>query len=127
MTYRTTAICLALSCAGPLHRARAEPVNVYAEQLACVFENADHYLSQSDEVLVILLGACPESDLGTMLFRSTRNSAAVVVETVPDSAERPAEVIALSHEQLSCLVAKRASLIEGAKAPVITIDPDACP
>lgn len=114
--------CLALA----VQTADAGPVHVVADQLECVLENAENYLSKPDDVLVILLGACPESDFGAMLLGSAQNNAAVVIDKRDDSPDSPAEVIALSKSELLCLMRQRDTLLAGNQSPVVQIDPSTC-
>lgn len=104
----------------------AYPVHVVADQLECVLDNAESYLAKPDDVLVILLGSCPEDDFGAMLFGSAQNNAAVVIDKRDDSPDSPAEVIALSKSELLCLKRQRDALLSGKKGTVVRIDPSTC-
>lgn len=104
----------------------ANPINVMADQLDCVLDNAETYLAKPDDTLVILLGSCPESDFGAILFGSAQNNAAVVIDKRDDSLDSPAEVIVLSKSELLCLIRQRDALLSGKMGTVVQIDPSTC-
>lgn len=67
----------------------------------CMLDNADHYRDSGQSVLMIVLSACPEADIGKALASLTQNSAVPGIGV--NSASDVDNVIVYTPEELACL------------------------
>lgn len=69
---------------------------------ACVLGNASHYLASGQDVLMIVVPACPEPDPQKALSAVSKNTAVPKVESSPDD-DGVDDIIVLSRRGLECL------------------------
>ena len=69
----------------------------------CLFEHLEVYSSSAQNVLMIVLSACPETDTSKALASLTQNSAVPGIALAAADGTGVDDVIVYTHEELTCL------------------------
>ncbi|MGH1575705.1 hypothetical protein [Planktotalea sp.] len=102
---------IALAVGAPLC-ADSDVWRLHIEQAKCIQDNVANYLASQQDPLVIVVKACPETDLAAAMAKSAQNSGIFNVSEGDD-------VLILQPSELSCF--GRLPL-DDAAGPVIEID-----